>query len=123
VTSRVSAAGGKRSGGDLGEEQFIAHNVKTPSRNRIFELFAEHQTPLNISIELRLSRRSRTSFAGMPSRSSAAPSVLRLRAGNLTEVAVEGMKIEVRGSSSGEADALTRRKAFLDCQAGPGYTL
>src|SRR5262245_52481179 len=30
---------------ELGEEQFIAHNVKTPSRARIFELFAQHRTP------------------------------------------------------------------------------
>ena len=37
---------------ELGEEQFIAHNAKTPSRQRIFELFAQHHTPLNISIEL-----------------------------------------------------------------------
>ena len=37
---------------DLGSEQFVAHNVKTPARTRIFELFAQHRTPLNICVEL-----------------------------------------------------------------------
>ena len=37
---------------DLAEEQFVAHNVKTPSRTKIFELFAQNRTPLNICIEL-----------------------------------------------------------------------
>ncbi len=37
---------------ELGNEQFVAHNVKTPARTRIFELFAQHRTPLNICIEL-----------------------------------------------------------------------
>lgn len=37
---------------DLAKESFVAHNVKTPARARIFELFAQNRTPLNISIEL-----------------------------------------------------------------------
>jgi DNA-binding transcriptional LysR family regulator len=81
---------------DLGGEQFIAHNVKTPSRNRIFELFAEHHTPLNISIELATLEtikdfvRRDAGVAILP-RLSVAEDV---RAGNLTEVTVEGMRIE-----------------------------
>jgi DNA-binding transcriptional LysR family regulator len=37
---------------DLGGEHFIAHNVRTPTRTRILELFERHNTPLNISVEI-----------------------------------------------------------------------
>lgn len=37
---------------DLGREHFIAHNVRTPTRARIFDLFERHATPLNISMEI-----------------------------------------------------------------------
>ena len=37
---------------ELAQESFIAHNVKTPARSRIFDLFAQNRTPLNISMEL-----------------------------------------------------------------------
>lgn len=37
---------------ELGKESFVAHNVRTGSRNKVVELFAAQQTPLNISFEL-----------------------------------------------------------------------
>jgi DNA-binding transcriptional LysR family regulator len=37
---------------ELGRESFLAHNVKTASRNKVIEVFAEHHTPLNITLEL-----------------------------------------------------------------------
>jgi DNA-binding transcriptional LysR family regulator len=37
---------------DLGSESFLAHNVKTASRAKVVEVFAQHHTPLNISLEL-----------------------------------------------------------------------
>jgi DNA-binding transcriptional LysR family regulator len=37
---------------ELGHESFLAHNVKTASRNKVIEVFAEHHTPLNITLEL-----------------------------------------------------------------------
>jgi DNA-binding transcriptional LysR family regulator len=37
---------------DLGGEHFIAHNVRTPTRARIFDLFERNNTPLNISMEI-----------------------------------------------------------------------
>jgi DNA-binding transcriptional LysR family regulator len=37
---------------ELGGESFLAHNVRTASRNRVIEAFAEHHTPLNITLEL-----------------------------------------------------------------------
>jgi len=36
----------------LGAENFIAHNVLSPLRDRIFEAFGKHKTPLNIDVEL-----------------------------------------------------------------------
>jgi len=36
----------------LGDESFVAHNVKTGSRQRVIEAFAKHHTPLNITLEL-----------------------------------------------------------------------
>ena len=37
---------------ELGRESFLAHNVKTASRNKVIEVFAERHTPLNITLEL-----------------------------------------------------------------------
>jgi len=37
---------------ELGKESFVAHNVKTGSRQRVLEVFAQHRTPLNITLEL-----------------------------------------------------------------------
>jgi len=36
----------------LGNESFLAHNLKTGSRQRVIETFAQHHTPLNITLEL-----------------------------------------------------------------------
>ena len=37
---------------ELGDEPFLAHNVKTGSRYKVTETFAQHHTPLNITLEL-----------------------------------------------------------------------
>jgi DNA-binding transcriptional LysR family regulator len=37
---------------ELGPEPFLAHNVKTGSRYKVTETFAQHHTPLNITLEL-----------------------------------------------------------------------
>ena len=37
---------------ELGGESFVAHNVRTGSRNKVVEAFAERHTPLNITLEL-----------------------------------------------------------------------
>lgn len=37
---------------ELGGESFLAHNVKTGSRYKVTETFAQHHTPLNITLEL-----------------------------------------------------------------------
>lgn len=37
---------------ELGSENFIAHNVASPLRRRVIELFEHHKTPLRIDVEL-----------------------------------------------------------------------
>jgi DNA-binding transcriptional LysR family regulator len=37
---------------ELGQESFLAHNVRSASRNKVTEVFAAQHTPLNISLEL-----------------------------------------------------------------------
>ena len=37
---------------ELGEQSFVAHNVKTASRHKVVEAFEQHHTPLNITLEL-----------------------------------------------------------------------
>jgi DNA-binding transcriptional LysR family regulator len=37
---------------ELGDETFLAHNVKTGSRYKVTETFAQHHVPLNITLEL-----------------------------------------------------------------------
>jgi DNA-binding transcriptional LysR family regulator len=37
---------------ELGKESFLAHNVRTASRQKVIDVFAEHHTPLNITLEL-----------------------------------------------------------------------
>lgn len=37
---------------ELGNESFLAHNVKTASRRKVIDTFAQHHTPLNITLEL-----------------------------------------------------------------------
>ena len=103
---------------ELGAEQFVAHNVKTPSRARIFELFAQHRTPLNISIELATLEtikdfvRRDAGVAIIPRR------VVRddVRAGRLIEVPVKGMKIEktLRIVFRREQSLSHAARAFLD---------
>jgi DNA-binding transcriptional LysR family regulator len=37
---------------ELGEENFVAHNVASPLRRKVIETFQRHRTPLNMPIEL-----------------------------------------------------------------------
>jgi DNA-binding transcriptional LysR family regulator len=37
---------------ELGHESFLAHNVKSPARDKVVQFFRDHEVPLNISIEL-----------------------------------------------------------------------
>jgi DNA-binding transcriptional LysR family regulator len=46
------ARAGRVSINELGEENFIAHNVTSPLRRRVIEAFQRYRTPLNMVIEL-----------------------------------------------------------------------
>ena len=103
---------------ELGAEQFVAHNVKTPSRARIFELFAQHRTPLNISIEL-ATLETIKDFVRRDAGVAIIPRMVvrdDVRAGRLIEVAVKGMKIEktLRIVFRREQSLSHAARAFLD---------
>ena len=81
---------------DLGSEQFVAHNVKTPARTRIFELFAQHRTPLSICVEL-ATLDTIKDFVQRQVGIAILPRLAvrdELANGKLIEVPVKGMKIE-----------------------------
>jgi len=81
---------------ELAEEQFVAHNVKTPARTRIFELFAQHRTPLNICIEL-ATLETIKEFVALNVGIAILPRLAvrdEIESGKLVEVPVKGMKIE-----------------------------
>lgn len=103
---------------DLGEEQFVAHNVKTPSRTRIFELFAQHRTPLNICIEL-ATLETIKEFVMLNAGLAILPRLAvqeELKTGRLVEVPVKGLKIEkpLRLVFRREASLSHAAKSFLD---------
>ena len=50
--SHPLAGAGRVSVGDLGKENFIAHNVTSPLRRKVIEAFQRYRTPLNMVIEL-----------------------------------------------------------------------
>ncbi|MEK7831074.1 MAG: LysR family transcriptional regulator substrate-binding protein, partial [Acidobacteriota bacterium] len=103
---------------DLAEEQFVAHNVKTPSRTKIFELFAQNHTPLNICLELATLETIKefvlldVGIAILPRLAVEA----EIKSGKLTEVAVKGMKIEktLRLVYRREASLSHAAKSFLE---------
>ncbi|QQS48911.1 MAG: LysR family transcriptional regulator [Acidobacteriota bacterium] len=107
---------------DLGEEQFVAHNVKTPARTRIFELFAEHNTPLNICIEL-ATLETIKSFVELKAGIAILPRLAvrdEIQSGKLIEVPVKGMKIEkaLRLIYRRESVLSHAAKSFLDLVRG-----
>lgn len=103
---------------ELGEEQFVAHNVKTPARTRIFELFAQHRTPLNICIEL-ATLETIKAFVALNAGIAILPRLAvkeELNSGKLVEVPVKGMKIEknLRLVYRREASLSHAAKSFLE---------
>ncbi len=103
---------------DLAEEQFVAHNVKTPSRTKIFELFAQNRTPLNICIEL-ATLETIKEFVLLNAGIAILPRLAveaEINAGQLVEVLVKGMKIEktLRLVYRREASLSHAAKSFLE---------
>lgn len=50
--SHPLAGAGRVSINELGQENFIAHNVASPLRRKVIEAFQRYRTPLNMAIEL-----------------------------------------------------------------------
>ena len=81
---------------ELGAEAFVAHNVKTPARDRIFDLFKQHRTTLNICIEL-ATLETIKEFVKLNAGIAILPRLAvqdEIERGKLAEVPVKGMKIE-----------------------------
>jgi DNA-binding transcriptional LysR family regulator len=107
---------------ELGEEQFVAHNVKTPARDRIFELFAHHRTPLNICIEL-ATLETIKDFVMQDAGIAILPRLAveeEIKSGKLVEVPVKGMKIEkiLRLVYRRESSLSHAAKSFLELVKG-----
>jgi DNA-binding transcriptional LysR family regulator len=109
---------------DLGEEHFVAHNVKTPARTRLFDFFAHHRTPLNISIEL-ATLETIKEFVKLEVGLAILPRLAveeEIKSGDLIEVPVKGMKIEktLRLVYRREQTLSHAAKSFLELVKGPG---
>jgi DNA-binding transcriptional LysR family regulator len=110
---------------DLGNEQFVAHNVKTPARTRIFDFFAQHRTPLNICIEL-ATLETIKEFVKLEVGLAILPRLAveeEIKSGELIEVPVKGMKIEktLRLVYRREQTLSHAAKSFLDLVKGPTH--
>jgi LysR family transcriptional regulator, low CO2-responsive transcriptional regulator len=111
---------------DLGNEQFVAHNVKTPSRTRIFDFFAHHRTPLNICIEL-ATLETIKEFVKLDVGLAILPRLAveeEIKSGELIEVPIKGMKIEktLRLVYRREQTLSHAAKSFLELIKAPGET-
>jgi len=103
---------------DLGRESFIAHNVKTPARDKIFELFAQNRTPLNISMEL-ATLETIKEFVMRGAGIAILPRLClreEFKSGRLVEVPVKGLRIEkpLRVICRRESLLSTAAKSFLE---------
>jgi len=81
---------------DLGAENFIAHNVVSPLRRRVIDLFEKHKTPLNMNVELP-SLEAIKRFVAMGNGVALVPGLTvqpELARGELVQVQVPELKIE-----------------------------
>jgi DNA-binding transcriptional LysR family regulator len=81
---------------DLGAENFIAHNVVSPLRRRVIDLFEKHKTPLNMNVELP-SLEAIKRFVAMGNGVALVPGLTvrdELARGELVQVPVPELKIE-----------------------------
>jgi DNA-binding transcriptional LysR family regulator len=81
---------------DLGGETFLAHNVKSPAREKVIQFFRDHQVPLNISIELATIETIKR-FAELSLGVAFAPLMCvqeEIQSGKLVTVPVQGLKIK-----------------------------
>jgi len=83
---------------DLGAQNFVAHIVSSPLRQRVIETFARHQTPLNMGVELP-SLEAIKRFVALGNGVALVPGLTvqpELARGELVQVAVPELKIARR---------------------------
>lgn len=81
---------------ELGQESFLAHNVKSPTRDKVIQFFRDHQVPLNISIELATIETIKR-FVELDLGLALVPRMCveeEIRTGRLATVPVQGLKIK-----------------------------
>jgi DNA-binding transcriptional LysR family regulator len=81
---------------DLGAESFVAHNVPSPLRRQVVAAFAEHNTPLNMGVELP-SLEAVKRFVAMGNGVALVPGLSvgpELASGELVKVPVEALRLE-----------------------------
>lgn len=81
--------------GDLGAENFIAHNVPSPLRQYVISAFARYKTPLNMGVELP-SLEAIKRFVAMGNGVALVPGLTveqELARGELIRIPVEGLQI------------------------------
>jgi DNA-binding transcriptional LysR family regulator len=97
VSPGHALAGARRvSINDLGEENFIAHNVASPMRRRVIEAFQKYRTPLNMGIELPTIEAIKR-FVAMGNGVALVPHLTvarELEAGDLVRVPVDELEIK-----------------------------
>ena len=111
------ARAGRVSIRDLGNENFIAHNVASPLRRKVIETFQRYRTPLNMGIELPTIEAIKQ-FVAMGNGVALVPhlSVAReLEAGDLVRVPIDELEVHrvLRLAYRRQASLSYAAKAFL----------
>ena len=81
---------------ELGTQNFVAHNVASPQRQRVLEAFARHKTPLQMGVELP-SLEAIKRFVEMGNGVALVPALTverELRSGSLVKVAIKELQFE-----------------------------
>ena len=81
---------------ELGAQNFVAHNVPSPQRQRVMEAFARHKTPLQMGVELP-SLEAIKRFVEMGNGVAIVPALTverELRSGSLVKVVVKELQFE-----------------------------
>jgi len=102
---------------DLGQENFIAHNVASPLRRKVIEAFQRHRTPLNMGIELPTIEAIKR-FVAMGNGVALVPHLAvarELETGDLVRVPVGDLEVRriLRLASRRQATLSYTAKAFL----------
>lgn len=116
---------------DLGQENFIAHNVTSPLRRKVIEAFQRYRTPLNMAIELPTIEAIKR-FVAMGNGVALVPNLTvarELAAGDLVRVPVDELEMKRvlrlvhrrQATLSYAAEAFLRTVRTLAKEQGPPF--